>query len=117
MAKAASRRSTNRSRNWCCSDSEEAQLQCFRCGADDYVSKPFDPRSMTARVIAHLRRVYRYDVEETKTTPIPAGWLRCESCRYKGPAAEFDDINSMGMSITACPKCGKRVQPQITQMG
>ena len=93
-------------------DSEEAQLQCFRCGADDYVTKPFDPRLLAARVIAHLRRVYRYDIEEDTKSGfmLPTGWLRCDGCRYKGPEDEFEDVNNMGLAILACPKCGKRAQ-------
>ncbi len=41
---------------------EEAQVQGFKVGADDYVTKPFNPKTLLARVVAHLRRVYRYDV-------------------------------------------------------
>jgi CheY-like chemotaxis protein len=37
------------------------QMRGFRLGADDYVLKPFDPQLLVARMIAHLRRVYRYD--------------------------------------------------------
>ena len=38
--------------------SEESHiLQCFEAGADDYMSKPFSPRELVARIQAQLRRV------------------------------------------------------------
>lgn len=38
-------------------DEEEDLLQAFEAGVDDYVSKPFSPRVLMARVNAHLKRV------------------------------------------------------------
>ena len=35
---------------------EQAQLRAFDAGADDYVTKPFRPRELVARLLAHLRR-------------------------------------------------------------
>ena len=40
---------------------DAAQLECFEIGADDYITKPFDTRSLIMRVLAQLRRVYHYD--------------------------------------------------------
>ena len=38
--------------------SEESHiLQCFEAGADDYMSKPFSPRELVARIQAQFRRV------------------------------------------------------------
>ena len=49
-------------------DSEENEMTGFKSGADDYVPKPFNPKLLMARVLANLRRVYRYDA-----TAAPAG--------------------------------------------
>jgi len=35
---------------------EEDIIQAFEAGVDDYVTKPFSPRQLTARIQAHLRR-------------------------------------------------------------
>lgn len=96
-------------------DSEEAQLQGFKGGADDYVPKPFNPKMMTARVIAHLRRVYRYDHADKNETPaktssIPAGWGQCQSCEYMGPRERFKTEMQDGVPTTVCPVCGQSEQ-------
>ncbi len=101
-------------------DSEAAQIQGFKSGADDYVSKPFNPKMMTARIIAHLRRVYRYDFtekSETRTTPstaenkpdtkVPAGWGQCQRCDYMGPREKFATEIIDGEPMTVCPSCGE----------
>ena len=35
---------------------EEVQVRAFEAGADDYVTKPFRPRELVARLLANLRR-------------------------------------------------------------
>jgi two-component system, OmpR family, KDP operon response regulator KdpE len=35
---------------------EEEQVRAFQAGADDYVTKPFRPRELVARLLANLRR-------------------------------------------------------------
>lgn len=99
-------------------DSEAAQIQGFKGGADDYVPKPFNPKMMTARIIAHLRRVYRYDFVEkpeqkiSQTEPeekskVPAGWGQCQRCDYMGPREKFATEIIDGEPMTVCPSCGE----------
>lgn len=38
-------------------NAEEDLLDAFDAGVDDYMSKPFSPRELTARIKAHLRRI------------------------------------------------------------
>src|SRR3990170_1332089 len=45
---------------------EEDKLLGLESGADDYVTKPFSPRELVARVRAVLRRVAEAEAEETK---------------------------------------------------
>jgi PleD family two-component response regulator len=102
----------------------EDQLRSFKIGADDYIIKPFDPHLMAARVVAQLRRTYRYDArgeakpkeqQETKQQAAPArdvlaglppGWAGCDACNYMGPISKFErrDIGS-SQSLTICPHC------------
>lgn len=44
-------------------DDESDILEAFDAGVDDYMTKPFSPRELTARIRAHLRRI---NVEEDK---------------------------------------------------
>jgi CheY-like chemotaxis protein len=108
---------------------EEPQLQCFRLGADDYVTKPFNPKLLVARVVAHLRRVYAYDAEierdETASMPslrtnapqkaqppaksgIHTDFARCESCGYSGPQQAFQMMDGKGGFTQFCPRCREK---------
>ena len=43
---------------------ERDELTGFDCGADEYISKPFSPKILTARVDALVRRAYQIDSSE-----------------------------------------------------
>jgi DNA-binding response OmpR family regulator len=93
---------------------EEPQLQCFRLGADDFVTKPFNPKLLVARVVAHLRRVYSYDAEiepdeaaavNFVKKKVPPGYARCENCGYSGPQQAFQMMDGKGGFTQFCPRC------------
>jgi two-component system, OmpR family, response regulator RpaB len=96
-------------------DKEEDQMQGLKLGADDYVTKPFNPKLLVTRVMTHLRRAYRYsdaadDVAaggsaSTSTRKIPLGWGMCEACGYMGPQSRFESDAGAGRRILQCPVC------------
>lgn len=97
-------------------DTSEAELEAFKAGADDYIPKPFDPKLLVARVVANLRRVYRYDAEAYQKTQIitpvegnepPAFVATCRTCGYKGPRDKFKKEDAKGQRFLACPQCGE----------
>jgi two-component system, OmpR family, KDP operon response regulator KdpE len=56
---------------------EEAKVRALAAGADDYVTKPFGPRELVARLNANLRRVHR----EPGTTVIASEGLEIDLAR------------------------------------
>ena len=88
-------------------DSEEDHMSGFKVGADDYVPKPFSPKLLVARVVAQLRRVYRYDQSEEEAgdddNKMPLGWAKCDSCGYMGPREKFP-VQGEERRLT-CPVC------------
>jgi DNA-binding response OmpR family regulator len=97
-------------------DATDQQLQSFKLGADDYVAKPFSPKLLVARVVANLRRAYRYDAcQGMENVPVatddggdrsaPAGWATCDRCGYMGPREKFDHEDVQGRRTIRCPVC------------
>ena len=96
-------------------DTSEAELIAFKSGADDYIPKPFDPKLLTARAVAALRRVYRYDVQAYQQTTAGTAamtegdgtnqWMTCQNCGYLGPVSKFKRENSRGQRYMMCPHC------------
>lgn len=94
-------------------DGAEDQLHGLKVGADDYVTKPFDPKLLVARVAANLRRVHRYSAPEEAATAsrggVPEGWSKCPSCQYMGPNAKFEEINDQFKMSMRCPHCSAKL--------
>jgi CheY-like chemotaxis protein len=113
-------------------DTSEAELAAFKAGADDYVPKPFDPKLLMTRVMATMRRVYRYDAQAH--TPSPAltaasssngagtaiqapqpsaprvPWITCGMCGHSAAASSFRQENARGQRLLMCPHCQEREQ-------
>lgn len=60
---------------------EEAQVQGFESGVDDYVVKPFSPRALTARIKALLRR--QNETSADQTDQIIAGRMRLDTLSHR----------------------------------
>lgn len=92
-------------------DSEEWQMKAFKTGADDYVPKPFNIQLLMARVIANLRRVYRYkeaSEEVVNDTSQYDDWPTCASCGFMAPQGKFEAFDPKIGRIFACPVCSSR---------
>ena len=101
---------------------EGAEVAAFKIGADDYLAAPLRPAVLMARVVAHLRRAYRYnaplepevmenpfglpvETEDSLANPLPAGWAECELCGFRGPRTRFEKEDMMGRLKMICPSC------------
>ncbi len=74
---------------------EEDVLRGFRCGADDYVIKPFSVAELTARVEALLRRTGALAPRQAEATAFPFGEWEIEPDTLSGrmSAARFGKGN------------------------
>lgn len=91
-------------------DDEEERVRALMAGADDFVTKPFRPRELLARIHAHLRRQGVHDTYDVgdlsvnipkrqvavrgvakELTPIEFALLHC-LLRHQGEVVSFSDI-------------------------
>lgn len=97
---------------------ESAEIAALKNGADDYIALPLRPGALMARVVAHLRRAYKYNAppkfenpfglpteDEETTSNVPPGWASCDLCGYQGPRAKFEKEDWLGNIKMICPNC------------
>lgn len=99
---------------------EGAEVAAFKIGADDYLPSPLRPAVLMARVVAHLRRAYRYNappapadnpfglaMDDVPEDALPAGWAECELCGHRAPRRVFEHEDMMGRMQLRCPRCNE----------
>ena len=59
------------------------KINGLHAGADDYITKPFDPNELLARVQAHLRRSREYAVPDAEASELPLGEGRVLNLRSR----------------------------------
>jgi DNA-binding response OmpR family regulator len=80
--------------------SEADVLEGFRCGADDYVTKPFSVAELMARVEALLRRAGR--LPRAEETPFAlAGWTVDPAARTAERDAERVELSRLELGVLA----------------
>ena len=101
-------------------------IRCLNAGADDCLTLPLEPPYMLARVLALLRRSYRYNEAANSdiaaapaavSAPAPAmsaagmsakasGIVSCTSCGYQSSRSRFEIAGTIG--APECPSCKER---------
>ena len=80
--------------------SEDDVLEGFRCGADDYVTKPFSVAELMARVEALLRRAGR--LPRTEETPFTlAAWTIDPAARVAARGEDRIELSKLEVGVLA----------------
>ncbi|WP_437717533.1 response regulator transcription factor [Sorangium sp. So ce448] len=81
-------------------DSEADRVAALETGADDYVTKPFSPREIVARVRAVLRRAARPSPSAAAPAPLPL--VVDESTRRAYVSGQKVDLTRVEFDLLAC---------------
>ncbi len=63
-------------------DNEDDKVRALELGADDYISKPFSPRELMARIWAILKRLGKQATTEKKETHLTFGNMALDMSEY-----------------------------------
>ena len=95
--------------------SDTDKISGLTLGADDYVTKPFNPLELLARVKAQIRRFYQYNTAEDTENIIEISGLEVNMsthiCKLYGEVLDFTPIEFRIVS-TLCKNAGKVVTTQ-----
>ncbi len=75
-----------------CKDEDQDKIQGLQAGGDDYITKPFSPGELVARVNAHLRRNKLLRILQPERSPIQFPGLRIDASCY---SVTVDDAEIM----------------------
>jgi len=80
--------------------SEEDILRGFRCGADDYITKPFSVAELVARVAALLRRAGQSSMEAEVVSPFSFGdWTIVPGERTASKGADSIELTARDLEL------------------
>ena len=95
--------------------SDSDKISGLTLGADDYVTKPFNPLELLARVKAQIRRFYQYNSAETDNDIIEISGLEINTgthtCKLYGETLDLTPIEFRIIHLL-CKNAGKVVSTQ-----
>ena len=95
--------------------SDADKISGLTLGADDYVTKPFNPLELLARVKAQIRRFYQYNTTDTDKDIIEISGLEVDTakhiCRLYGEELDFTPIEFKIVHML-CKNAGNVVSTQ-----